>query len=187
MSWDLKEETIEWYKVRTWLLNRKVYLTHEGVYIPRWLLSDIFIPYAAICKCNYFRNPEDSRVGKRDTCIIEYSDEKENHNTLKLHSCFDDVLGALKLYYSILIISQHQGHIIEQQLDKSLTKFVELLRNLGLYVGFTKPTQVDLEISLPGPRRIAYWRRELGILKLKNSYIHSIKVTESGYATIECV
>lgn len=58
---------------------------------------------------------------------------------------------------------------------------------MELYVEFIKPTQIDLEVSFPGPRKKAYWKRELGTLKLKGSNIHSIKVTESGYAKIEYV
>lgn len=172
---------IEWYKVSTGFLTRKVYLTHGGIYIPRWLLGNVHILYDNIMECDYFR------TDRKDTCLIKYINEKEKQKTLELYSCFSDVLSALKTYYSILIISQHQGYIIEHQLDKNIKKFVKLLEDMELYAEFIEPPQIDLEISFPGPRKTAYWKRELGTLKLKSSNIHSIKVTESGYAKIEYV
>jgi hypothetical protein len=181
MNRNLEKGVIEWYNVSTGFLTRKIYLTQEGIYIPRWLLGNIHIPYAIIMECEYFR------THRADTCLIKYIDEKGKQKTLRLWSCFTDVLGALKTYYSILIISRHQGHTIEQQLDRTFKKFVELLEDMELYVEFIKPTQIDLEVSFPGPRKKAYWKRELGTLKLKSSNIHSIKVTESGYAKIEYV
>ena len=181
MNRNLKNDVIVWYKVSTGFLTRNIYFTHEGIHIPRWLLGDIHIPYGIIMECDYFQ------THRKDTCSIKYVDEKGKQKTLQLWSCFDDVLGALKTYYSILIISRHQGHTIEQQLDRNLKKFVKQLQDMELNVEFIEPMQVDLEVSFPGPRKTAQWKRELGTLKLKNSNIYSIKVTESGYAQIEYV
>lgn len=186
MSDNLEEETIVWYKViRGFLTKGKIYLTHEGAHIPRWFLSDIHIPYAAITACGYFRSGSYSQKYNKDTCLIKYIDEKGKYKILRLHSCFDDVLGALKTYHSILLISRHQGYTINQQLDKILDKFIGLLKHMKVYAGFIEFAHIDLEITTPGPRKPACWKRELGTLKLKNSNIHSIKVTESGHTTIE--
>ena len=176
-----KEEAIVWYKVGiSFLTKGKIYFTHEGVNIPRWFFGDLRLPYTAITECSY------SQKSNKDNFIMEYRDKNRVHKKLKIHTCLDDPLGALKAYHTILQISQRQGHRIKQRIDRTLAKFVELLEDIGTSPEFVEPRDIDLEIFEPGSREVPhYWKRELGILKLNNSVINSIKVTEVGYARVE--
>lgn len=99
---------------------------------------------------------------------------------LEFSSCLDNPLGALKACYSILFISQQKGHKIKKQLDKDIAKFVKTLEDMKVHPEFIESEDFNIETSADNR-----WKRNLGTLKLSNSNIYSIKVTESGHARIE--
>lgn len=176
MSDTLEKNAITWYRVSSgFFAKEKIYLNHEGIHIPRWLVSDINVPYAAITECNYFQGR------KTDNCTINYVNEKEKHEKICLHSRLDDPIGALKTCYSILFISRKQGHDIKKQLDRNFSKFIFLLEDIGVNPELIEHEDVDIESSG------SHWKRKLGTLELKNSDIQSVEVVESGYAEIKVV
>jgi hypothetical protein len=169
MSGSQEKEAITWYRVSSGFFAKdRIYLNHEGIYIPRWLVSDIDVPYAAITECNYIQ----------DHCIIEYVSEKGKHEKIGLYSRIDDPISALKACYSILFISRKQGYDIRKQLDRNFSKFIFLLDNIGVNPELIEHEDVDIESSF------SHWKRKLGTLGLKNSVIQSVEVVESGYGEI---
>ncbi len=178
-SSNMKKWAITSYNINTGILGRTVYLTPWSVYIPRWLLGDINIPYTAMTECNY------SQKSDQDCCSMEYKNRNNQYNRLQLHSCFEDTLGALKTYYSILQISQQQGYWIGTRIDEKVTKFQERLKTIGVTSEFIESDDLYLALPTSGTTSEQHWRRELGSLRLYDSDVNLIKVTESGYAAIE--
>ena len=181
MNGNAEKKAITWYKARTGFLTKgKIYLTHDGIEIPRYFLSDMHVPYTTIIECSYSRSNRRYQEFEKDNCFITYIDKNGSRRVLQLSSCVDDPLGALKACHSILFISQQKGYEIKRQLDKNIAKFVKTLEDIKMYPEFIESEDVDIETSANN-----HWKRKLGTLKLSNSNIYSIKVTESGYARIE--